>query len=110
MSDKDWCEQHNISRSTFYHHIKKLRNNACQLPERYHKCQATVQQVVELPVMEEEPDRPINQLMDDIPCVFQKEGLQPAISVHVGKITVDISNGAAEDTIRNTLKWLPSLC
>jgi hypothetical protein len=39
MSDKDWCDQHNIQRSSFYYHIRKLRDRACAIPEALDLCQ-----------------------------------------------------------------------
>jgi hypothetical protein len=36
MSDKDWCDQHHIQRSSFYYHIRRLRDSACTLPKYAH--------------------------------------------------------------------------
>lgn len=32
LTDHEWCRQNNISPSTFYYHIKVLREKACSLP------------------------------------------------------------------------------
>ena len=32
LSDKDWCMEHQIGISTFYYHVKRLRNKACSIP------------------------------------------------------------------------------
>lgn len=34
LTDKDWCEQQGINRSTFYNAISRLRKKACEIPER----------------------------------------------------------------------------
>ena len=32
LTDKAWCEAHQISRSNFYYHIRRLRKQACEIP------------------------------------------------------------------------------
>lgn len=32
MSDKDWCNQHHIQRSSFYYHIRRFRDIAYIIP------------------------------------------------------------------------------
>ena len=32
LSDKDWCMEHQIGISTFYYHVKRLRNKECSIP------------------------------------------------------------------------------
>ncbi len=34
LSDKDWCEQHQIKLSTFYNALSRLRKQACDIPPR----------------------------------------------------------------------------
>ncbi|WP_429146511.1 IS66 family insertion sequence element accessory protein TnpA [Anaerotaenia torta] len=36
MSDKDWCDLHQIGRSSFYYHIRRFRNSACPISEASH--------------------------------------------------------------------------
>lgn len=33
LADRAWCEQHNISSSSFYNAAARLRKKACQIPE-----------------------------------------------------------------------------
>ena len=110
LADKDWCDQHHISHSTFYHHIKKLRDKACQLPEHTRKLPAPAQQVVELQLIEEDPTSSLTAATGETTeGAFDNDEL-PIITVHVGIVCIDITNKAAEDTIRHTLKALPFLC
>ena len=32
LSDREWCSQNGIPVSTFYYHIKRLREQACDIP------------------------------------------------------------------------------
>lgn len=110
MSDKDWCEQHHIPKSTFYHHVRQLKNSACQIQERGCKLQTPIQQVVELSFVEEELQSNKSVQMHNGSFVSDEDASVSVITVHIGSITIDITNKAAEDTIKNTLKWLPHLC
>ena len=110
MSDKDWCERHQIPKSTFYHHVRQLKKSACQIQERTCKLPTPIQQVVELSFVEEElqADKSVQTHNDSF--VSDEDTSVSVITVHIGSITIDITNKAAEDTIKNTLKWLPHLC
>ena len=37
LTDKQWCEAHQICPSNFYYQIKKFRNKACEIPESQSK-------------------------------------------------------------------------
>ena len=36
LTDKQWCEEHNISKNTFYTAVDRLRKKACNIPEPQH--------------------------------------------------------------------------
>lgn len=37
LTDKQWCEEHQICPSNFYYQIKRFRNRACEIPESQSK-------------------------------------------------------------------------
>mgnify|MGYP000002035419 FL=1 len=37
LTDKQWCETHQICPSNFYYQIKRFRNRACEIPESQSK-------------------------------------------------------------------------
>ena len=37
LTDKQWCEAHQICPSNFYYQIKRFRNRACEIPESQSK-------------------------------------------------------------------------
>ena len=43
LTDKQWCEAHQICPSNFYYQIKKFRNKACEIPESQSKTTLTAQ-------------------------------------------------------------------
>lgn len=89
LSDKDWCMEHQIGISTFYYHVKRLRNKACSIPPAavgaVIPCQK--QEVVELnfnPVSE----LPMNCSSEEITAT--------AIKISMHGIQIEITNAAAE--------------
>ena len=61
LTDKQWCEAHQICPSNFYYQIKKFRNKACEIPESQSKTiltaqkQEVVQVTFEQPAVSEHP-------------------------------------------------------
>ena len=43
LTDKQWCEAHQICPSNFYYQIKKFRNKACEIPKSQSKTTLTAQ-------------------------------------------------------------------
>ena len=43
LTDKQWCETHQICPSNFYYQIQKLRKRACEIPESQSKTTLTAQ-------------------------------------------------------------------
>lgn len=96
LTDRQWCIHNNISPSTFYYHVKTLREKACQLPE---------------PICKE----PQNQ--EVVPLNFTKEPVHmdysihvPAVRMSIHGIDIEILNQADEVTIANTILALRQLC
>ena len=43
LTDKQWCEAHQICPSNFYYQIQKFRKRACEIPESHSKTTLTAQ-------------------------------------------------------------------
>ena len=101
LSDKDWCMEHQIGISTFYYHVKRLRNKACSIPSAVSAvipCQK--QEVVELNF------NPVSEL----PIHRSSEEVTAAAKISMHGIQIEITNAAAESTIIQTLTALQKLC
>ena len=105
MSDKQWCEMHNIPMSTFYNTITRLRKKACDIPVAVKHSVYPTQQVVPLTILDtpetREPQTARNQPDD--------AGV-PAVTLSIHGFRVEIHNHADKETIENTLLVLQKLC
>ena len=100
LSDAAWCEAHGLHRSTLYHHIRKLRNKACDIPAASHRSKTGFkQEVVPVTFVEEEKSFPPEQ--NQAP-----DSGKIAASIQTGSIRVEIYNGAYSATIRDILSAL----
>lgn len=100
FSDKVWCKEHNIRPGQLYYHIRRLREKGCEIPER--EKTALVQPVQEVV--------PILLETTDTKEITYKELTNTVITIRINGICLDITNGAAKDTIANTLSALQGLC
>lgn len=99
MTDRIWCEEHQIVFSTFYYHVQDLRKKACSLPEPTRKGNEIIQDVVPVTIVDDDISHPVTQ-----------EKISTAVRLQVHDICVEITNDASADTIRNTLLAIGQLC
>lgn len=103
LSDKDWCMEHQIGISTFYYHVKRLRNKACSIPA------ATVGTVI--PCQKQEVVELNFNPISELPMNCSSEEITAtAIKISMHGIQIEITNAAAESTIVQTLTALQKLC
>ena len=105
LPDKTWCEQHDITCSGLYYHIKRLRNKACEIPISAKKSMSSIHEVVPLKIQDD--------LMNvSIPCSNEAAHFVPELAVRLNYqgISIEITNQAAQQTIYNTISALQSLC
>ena len=100
LSDKDWCEQHSISISTFYNKISKFRKKACDIPVVQNHIMHEPQQVIPIEILDESPLLHTNQ-NDSKLTVYN-----PALFLNIHGSSIKISSHAAKETIINTLSAL----
>ena len=104
MSDKEWCDQHHIQRSSFYYHIRRFRDSACTIPE------AT------LPVVHDKQEEVQLRISDPLPIHTPalNNSLEftgdTVIRLTVQGFRIEITNAAAGETIANTITALQRLC
>ena len=106
LTDKQWCEAHQICPSNFYYQIKRFRNRACEIPESQSKItlatqkQEVVQVTFEQPAVSEHPQS----------CLPEDAKAEAAILVQINGVQVEITNAASENVIFHTLSALHRLC
>lgn len=109
LSDKAWCELHNIYPSNLYYHIRRLRNHICNLPESScHMKKSPEQEIVQVQLAPEFlVQNPNSATMSTLPG---NSSSTPALRINIGGCKVEIFNNAASETIYNTLTVLQRLC
>lgn len=109
MSDAQWLKENNIKPPTFYYHVKKLRNKACEIPEN--QCtmrQPEVHEVV--PVYLNDIATASAPAVNNPNATHKNYDTDAAIRLQIHDIFVEITNTATQDTIQNTLVALQGLC
>ena len=108
MDDKDFCREQGVSPTSLYRHIRKLKEKAYELPERFeHK-----HEVVELEVYGGLPVTPEGPLTGQIKEEATGDLKQQDSRIHItyGSFRVDIDDGADKSTLRDTLSILQKIC
>ncbi len=105
MSDKDWCEQHHIGRSSIYYHIRRLRDKACTVPEASSPVVRGRQEVVQIQFSDSD-SIPVNAPALNNPLEIP----DTVIRLTIHGIRIEITNSAACETITNTFTALQRLC
>ncbi len=109
-SDYQWLQENNIKSPTFYYHLKRLRNKACEIPDATRKAsKPEIQEVV--PVFFENEEITISGT--HAPVVdsnAEASDSSIAIRLQVHGICVEIANSASQIVIQNTLSALRNLC
>ena len=111
LTDKAWCELHQISRSTFYNHLRKLRKCACEIPETAPGRISLRQEVV--PVEIRNDDSIITPAIGSEPEVstyMEETTARVAVCIKYKNIQVEILNGADDEVIQTTLSAVGRLC
>lgn len=117
LTDKAWCEQNGIHRSTLYHHIKLLREAACTIPATSAPGHSTddLHEIVPVsmaPVSEYSQSETCPVAVDpqftELPITSSVP--KAVIKIVLNGCQIEITNQAEAATIRNTLSVLKSLC
>jgi transposase-like protein len=98
---KSWCKEHDIKPNCYYYWLKRIKiaacSSMCTVPEK-------TQQIVPINITDVSQNSltEINQ--------FTVESSQPAIILKMNSVVIEISNGATESIIQNTLIVINKLC
>lgn len=103
LSDKQWCEEHHIHPSNFYYQIRRLRENACEIPDRQPHTFCTKQEVVPI-------ELGLQSLCGQADSETGYADTGTAIIMNYCGIRLEIVNGASGSTICETLMVLQKLC
>ena len=98
LTDRQWCLANGVPPSTFYYHIKTLRNKACDIPSVIQSDQPSHQDIV-----------PIS-FIDDNPVTETKPTELAAVRISLHGMSIEILNHAEQSVIANTLLALQKLC
>lgn len=106
LPDREWCQIHSISINTFYNKVSDLRKKACEIPRSQAAPSRQKQEVVPIGfsgssvLCPEHPDRD----------ALRVPTARTAVMVRMRGCSIEIADGASEDTIRSTLLTLGRLC
>lgn len=108
MNDKDFCRDQGISRTSLYRHIRKLKEKAYELPEKYeHKHEVVEVKVCDvLPAASE--DTTAMAVKEE--CEDKLKRKESRIHITCGDFHVDIDEGVDKSTLRDTLSILQKIC
>lgn len=110
LSDSQWCRNNGIKPSTFYYHVKCLREKACQIPISMGPGTPQKQEVVQI------FENGIEPVQKSEPCIHTAmEGTEmtsssTAIRLDFHGVHLEITNAASSSVIADTLKVLQFLC
>ena len=104
LTDKAWCEQHHIQRSSLYYHIRRFRSMACEIPDNPVSSCPEQHEVVAVDFSDTTAVDTNNKCSD---CTTVSA---PAIRLIFSGFSMEIQNSAACETIRNTIAALQQLC
>ena len=106
LTDKAWCEQQHIHRSNFYYQIRRLRKKACEIPDNPVSSCQEYHEVVAIDFSTPESFPVKNVLREGR---SENRGI-PVIRLAFPGFSMEILNGAAGETIRNTIAALQQIC
>ena len=105
-SDRQWLIDNNIKSGSFYYHIKRLREKACEIPMSSFARGVETHEVVPLVINE---DLPLPE-SDPVISGTVAASNEVALRLTIQNVTVEITNQATQSVIQNTLSALRSLC
>ena len=101
LSDSQWMQENDIKSPTFYYHVKQLRKKSCEIPENTRSTRNNRQEVVPLF---------IKDAGSEVPLVTNSDCNTASIRLSINDISIEITNGATQEVIRNTIASLQFLC
>ena len=108
LPDKAWCREHDISISSFYYNIRRLRNQAVNVPESQAKKTPTtiIQEVVPLKITDEVPEHCTSSLR----MTCKPEGKMPSVCITAGDLTITCMSDVPAALISSIIHTLRARC
>ena len=100
LTDKHWCQNHNIQPSNLYYHIRRLEEKSCNIANSY----AETSEIVQLSFDETITDS------SERKTVIPESSFDTTIRIQKHGFLIELSNHAARDTILAILSVLQNLC
>ena len=110
LNDFEYCRTNGIPRSTFYRALARLRQKACELPDRSERPECK-QEVVpinisELPISREDQIHPVSHVVDEpLPASFEA-----TMRITLGGSTLELTNHADTALVASILRMLNNRC
>ena len=105
LPDREWRQMHSISINTFYNKVSGLRKKACEIPKTQAAASGQKHEVV-----------PLELAGSPAPCqehpasdTVRVPTARTAVTVRMPGYSIEIADGASEDTIRSALLALGRL-
>ena len=113
LSDRAWCIANNVPSSSFYYNVKRLRMQACGVPEQKNELLPQVpQQVVPLEIIDDPKTSDVLETNALTQATYHSKEIQHTmINISINGMSIDISNTASADQIRAVFSALgEALC
>lgn len=109
LSDYQWCEKNGIHPGNFYNWVSKLRKSGYTFPESVTKSNAApaTQEVVKVDLLQSQEASQMVEQNVNLPIVQSAPAV--AAELLIGNITLRLFNGADEQVIQNTLRYIGGL-
>ena len=92
MTVKSWCKQNRLCEQTYYKYLKRIRQEMCD----------------ELPATIQESEKPVAfkklEIQSPMPAT------QAAVIIHLPTASLEIQNGATQQTVEAVLLALKNIC
>lgn len=120
LSDWEWCRQNKIPSSTFYYHIRKLRDKAADIPACSNTVTTELHEVVKVEIQDEEAIPVVSSFkktqaashITSIPDSCSSSTNEPdyAARICLGDVTIEFGNNACEQIILSVISALRCSC
>lgn len=119
LSDRDWCQQNSVPASTFYYHIRKLRDKVIDLPAARSTVAPEVHEVVKVEVLDENElsassNKKESVVAQDVsfigPRIDTLEESCFCTRIQADNLVVDFSNRASEQIVLSVIRALRQTC
>ena len=110
LTDEQWCLENDISTSSFYRHLKILRQAACDIPISASRTEITRQEVIPVEITELADALPQTQRQTGIFRADTKDISESVLRIRSGDICIDVTNHADISLASALLSALRTSC